>query len=181
MLSDGLTMAGDAMTICHVLDDLRPEKSGCQSRKMRSMVGLGHMAKGQADGYSEALGQRLSHAIERGGGVLAVAKALEVSKDTPARWRDGLSKISLYHCERLAEIADVDPAWLAFGSDPNRLAVDYDLVQEAAETVIEVAAGLGKEIDATALARTIRSRAERLAQDRQREHATLLTPSLNRG
>lgn len=168
-------MAPEPMTICQVLDDAHPEKSGCQSRKVRSLHGRGAMSKGCAAGYTEAFGERLSLAIERAGGVLAVARALEVSKDTPGRWRDGASKISLHDVERLAEISELDPSWLAFGVDDLDRRIDYGVVQEAAETVIEIAIGLGQSIDPSALARTIRERSERLARERPAIDATLLT------
>lgn len=155
------------------------------------------MKKATAPGFSPELGDRIAVAIEKAGGVIAVGRALEVSKDTPARWRDGESKISLHHAARLAEIADVDPAWLAFGvsgSDtaqpgtarPDTAALDdFSLVEQAAETVIEIAASLGQDMDPPRLARTIRERAQRLARERASATGipagTPLTGNRNRG
>jgi len=125
------------------------------------------MTKATAPGYSGELGIRIATAIERAGGVIAVGRMLDVSKDTPGRWRDGESKISLHQITRLAEIADVDPAWLAFGEERAVPSVrsDMEVVEEVAETVIEIAVSLGGDIDPKRLARTIRRRAERLVHD----------------
>lgn len=171
------------MTICQVLDKDRPEISGCQSLKIRPIYGDNRMSTDLAPGYTEALGARLAQAIDQGGGVLAVARALEVSKDTPARWRDGRSKISLHDLTRIAAIAGMDPIWLAFGAPVSTDGIDYDLVQEAAETVIEVTISLGQPIDPGVLARTIRERAERLARDLRNQGATpgTLTSQRQRG
>ena len=126
------------------------------------------MTKATAPGYTPELGARIARAIDAAGGVLAVGRALDVSKDTPGRWRDGESKISLHHVIRLAEVAGVDPVWLAFGGTaaPHPAAEAMGAVEEAAETVIEIAVSLGGDVDPKRLARTIRQRAERLAQDR---------------
>lgn len=136
-----------------------------------------------ASGFTPELGQRIARAIERAGGVIAVGRALEVSKDTPARWRDGESKISLHHIARLAEISGTDPAWLAFGQDaPGGAEIgDFDLVEEAAETVIEIAVSLDKAIDPARLAHTIRLRAQRLVQERNTDLAEALTRNRKRG
>ncbi len=160
------------------------------------------MKKATAPGFSPELGDRIAVAIEKAGGVIAVGRALEVSKDTPARWRDGESKISLHHAARLAEVADVDPAWLAFGvpgsagadpdiarpdtARPDTAALDdFSLVEQAAETVIEIAASLGQDMDPPRLARTIRERAQRLARERASATGipagTSLTGNRNRG
>lgn len=141
------------------------------------------MGKATAPGYSAELGARISRAIDKAGGVIAVGRALDVSKDTPGRWRDGESKISLHQITRLAEIAGVCPVWLAFGerdSAPSG-ASDFALVEEAAETVIEIAVSLKGEIDPKRLARTIRQRAERLSLDREGTKTSALTSGRNRG
>ena len=68
-----------------------------------------------AKGYTPAFGRRISYAIACAGGVLNTSRKLEVNKDTPARWRDGETKISLFHVHELARAAGVNPSWLAFG------------------------------------------------------------------
>lgn len=46
---------------------------------------------------------------------MAASRELGRSKDALAKWRDGVSKISLADVVELATAAKIDPVWLAFG------------------------------------------------------------------
>lgn len=74
-------------------------------------------APGSAPGYTPQLGDRIQHAISVLGGLMAASRALGRTKDTLAKWRDGVSKISLHDLTALADAAGLDPVWLAFGHD----------------------------------------------------------------
>lgn len=46
---------------------------------------------------------------------MAASRKLQRSKDAVAKWRDGVSKVSLADLVELAVAAKIDPVWLAFG------------------------------------------------------------------
>jgi hypothetical protein len=169
------------MTVYQVLDDPDPEKYGCQSANVQLPARRSAMSKGKAPGFTPELGERLRIAIEAAGGVLAVAKTLEVHKDTPGRWRDGQSKISLHQLEQLAQVSGVDHCWLAFGEIAGLSNSHFDLVQDTVEMVIEVALGLGKDIEPSVLAKAVRDRLERLSRDPGQSNTTVLTRDRNNG
>ncbi len=130
-----------------------------------------------AKGYTPAFGRRISHAIACAGGVLNTSRKLEVNKDTPARWRDGETKISLYHVHELARVAGVNPSWLAFGeSTPSGEAsssITPELVEQAALEVLLNVQTDSAVPDAEVTAATIRARLQSNGADDfyQRESA----------
>lgn len=121
-------MSGKKLTIDHIVHDDRDEKAARQAAISAdsAVAGVtfhpvtgdqmvtGHK-KGSAPGFTPELGNRLHHAIEELGGLMAASRKLQRSKDALAKWRDGVSKVSLADLVELAVAAKVDPVWLAFG------------------------------------------------------------------
>lgn len=121
-------MSGKELTIDHIVHDDRDEKAACQAALAADLRASGTMfrptvgdqmvtgqKKGTAPGFSPELGNRIQHAIDRLGGIMAASRTLGRSKDAIAKWRDGVSKISLADIAELATAAKIDPVWLAFG------------------------------------------------------------------
>lgn len=83
-----------------------------------------------------AIGRRLREAREKMGlDRPALAERLGVHTGSIARWETGGSVPIPYHMERIAEWAEVEPAWLRHGSRDDEGVVGGDDVEREAEDI----------------------------------------------
>lgn len=122
----------------------------------------------------EGFGARLR--VVRGGVTQAkLANLLGVTGTAISYWESDLRRPNLNHVQRLADVMDVDPGWLAFGAIPSATGVpgltqaDFDRAVDAAEKAIELG-------NALAVMLRVRGPAAHPVQDAVSFETTLLDP-----